>query len=440
MKNVFSAACLVASVSAFSSPVVTDVRVSQSWAQKPLSVSYSLNGGDAVVTADILTNGVRIAAGDQLSMSGEVNRVVSCDGNLKTFRWYPPRSWWGDGRSLSAGTITARLTAWPTNMPPDYMVIDLDGSKNKEYFTSEDRLPLGIDSDVYRTDKLVMRLIRAKGRPFRFGASHVNERGLDPVERGYIEIARHAMLTKDYYIGVFEFTQGQYHKINGNRPSMFANEECWRTRPVEYLQRSHIIDSNWPNDDPAVANSAGSNRMLYRLRNAVGMDWRLTLPTCAQWEFACRAGSLTSLNDGYSTTWHTNSLGVSEASCRLSRNADNGGLVEESVGTKVYYDATKGTARVGSYEPNAWGLYDMLGNVSELCQDLYIYPSGYGKMSIDPGSHTKDKNNNATVRTTRGGSCRQTSLQCRPSYEAFQQDWLYSTTECVGFRPIYILP
>lgn len=440
MKNILSFAGLFVSVSTFAAPVAMDVEVSQKWAQKPLSVSYALAGGDAVVTADILTNGVPLAACDQLSMSGDVNRVVTCDGRRKSFKWHPPQGWWGDGKSLSAGTVTARVMVWPTNMPPDYMVLDLDGSKGREYFTSVDRLPLGIDSDVYRTDKLVMRLIRAKGRPFRMGASHTRERGM-PVDKNY-EVARHVLLTHDYYIGVFEFTQAQYHKLTGNRPSRFANESCWRTRPVEYVQRFNLMDHNWPDPDPEVANSATDNnsKLFKKLRDATGTDWRMTLPTRAQWEYACKAGTRTPLYDGYSSIWHTNSVGASEASCRLSRNADNGGKVEEATSALLQYDTAQGTARVGSYEPNAWGLYDMLGNVAELCQDFYNLLSRYDRMSIDPDGFETSHFNNSTYRTTCGGSCRQTSLECRTSRIYYQQDWLYSTEEYVGFRPIYQLP
>lgn len=440
MKTFFTLASIVASVSAFAAPSVSDVEVSQIWAQKPLRVSYSLSGGDAIVTAEIFTNGFPVAAGHQLSMSGDVNRVVQDDGAVKAFVWNPPPAWWGNGRDIIAGTIDVHLSAWPIDNPPDYMVLDLDGSKNREYFTSEDRLPLGIDSDVYRTDKLVMRRIHAKGRSFRMGASHFKERGQS--SDNFIEMARHAMLTADFYIGVFEFTQAQYHKINGNKPSRFANPDCWEMRPVEYVQRFHLMDHNWPNPDPAIANSAEANnsKMFKKFRNATGLDWRLTLPTRAQWEYACRAGTMTPLYDGCSSTYVTNALGVSEASCRFSRNADNGGAIDEATSQSVLYDTTRGTARVGSYEPNAWGLYDMLGNVSELCHDFYNALSRYETMTVDPDGFTNSRDGNSTFRVTCGGSCRQLSIECRPSRVYSQQDWLYSTEEYVGFRPVYILP
>lgn len=438
MKKILALTGIAYSIHAIAAPTVSNVAVSQSWAQKPLTVSYSLSGGDAVVTAEILTNGVPVAACDQLSMSGNISKTIADDGNVKSFVWQPPQSWWGTERRTAAGTISARLTAWPTNSPPDYMVLDLDGSKTRTYYTSEDRLPLGIDSDVYRTDKLVMRRIRAKGRSFRMGASHIKERGQS--SDYFIEMARHAMLTEDFYIGVFEFTQAQYHKINGNRPSRFANESCWRTRPLEYVQRSHLIDSTWPNEDPATANSAAASRMFAKFRANTGLDWRLTLPTRAQWEFACRAGTLTPLYDGYSSTWRTNALGASEAACRFSRNADNGGYIPEATKESVTYDTTRGTARVGSYEPNAWGLYDMLGNVAELCHDFNNALSRYDIMTVNPNGFDNARDGHATYRVTCGGSCRQKSLECRPSRILSQQDWLYSENEYVGFRPVYILP
>ena len=440
MKKILMIAGIASSIQAIATPTISNVAISQSWAQKPLFVSYSLSGGDAIVTAEILTNGVPISARDQLLMTGDISKTVADDGKGKSFVWHPPQSWWGTERRVAGGIISARLTAWPTNSPPDYMVIDLDGSKTRTYYTSEDRLPLGIDSDVYRTDKLVMRRIRAKGRSFRMGASHIKERGQS--SDYFIEMARHAMLTEDFYIGVFEFTQAQYHKINGNRPSRFANESCWRTRPVEYVQRTHLMDHAWPNDDPVIANSAesGANKMFAKFRAKTGFDWRLTLPTRAQWEYACRADTLTPLYDGYSSTWKTNALGASEASCRFSRNADNGGAIPEATKEIVTYDTTRGTARVGSYEPNAWGLYDMLGNVAELCHDFNNALSRYDIMTVDPNGFNDSRDGNKTYRVTCGGSCRQSSLECRPSRIYTQQDWLYSESEYVGFRPVYILP
>jgi formylglycine-generating enzyme required for sulfatase activity len=149
---------------------------------------------------------------------------------------------------------------------------------------------------------------------------------------------------------------------------------------------------------------------------------------------------MTPLYDGYSSTYETNALGVSEASCRFSRNADNGGAIDEATSQSVMYDTTRGTARVGSYEPNAWGLYDMLGNVSELCHDFYNALSRYETMTVDPDGFTNSRDGNSTYRVTCGGSCRQLSIECRPSRVYSQQDWLYSTEEYVGFRPVYILP
>ncbi|MBQ9741758.1 MAG: hypothetical protein IJV91_12580, partial [Kiritimatiellae bacterium] len=86
MKTFFALASLAASVPAFAAPSVSDVEVSQIWAQKPLRVSYSLSGGDAIVTAEVFTNGFPVAAGHQLSMSGDVNRVVQDDGAVKVGR------------------------------------------------------------------------------------------------------------------------------------------------------------------------------------------------------------------------------------------------------------------------------------------------------------------------------------------------------------------
>jgi len=85
-------------------------------------------------------------------------------------------------------------------------------------------------------------------------------------------------------------------------------------------------------------------------------------------------------------------------------------------------------------------LYDMLGNVSELCHDFFNALSRYETMTVDPDGFTTSRDGYSTYRVTCGGSCRQRSIECRPSYVDSQQDWLYSSDEYVGFRPVYILP
>ena len=116
------------------------------------------------------------------------------------------------------------------------------------------------------------------------------------------------------------------------------------------------------------------------------------LPTEAQWEYACRAGSTTAFFWG-------NVLNGDKANC-------DGNY---PYGTKTEGEYVEMTTPVGYYEANAWGLYDMHGNVAEWCQDWYgDYPSGSVTDPTGPLS--------GSFRVYRGGSWCHTAAHCRSAY------------------------
>ena len=147
--------------------------------------------------------------------------------------------------------------------------------------------------------------------------------------------AHPVILTKGFYLGKYEVTQEQYEKVMGNNPSKFKGENL----PVEKV--------TW---DDAVAFCKALTR-----QEPIPRGWEFTLPTEAQWEYACRAGTTTNYSFG-------NGINPKLA------NYKGSGL--------------KKTMAVGSYPPNSWGFYDMHGNVAELCSDWFgKYPTG---TVIDP--------------------------------------------------------
>ena len=204
-------------------------------------------------------------------------------------------------------------------------------------------------TDEYKTTKLVLRKVEAGS--FTMG-SPTNELG-----RSDGETRHHVTIRKPFYMGVFEVTQKQWELATGARPSFFTNAAAWATRPVEsvtYLDiRGTSRGTNWP---ASARVDAGS--FLGILRAKTGLDF--DLPTEAQWEYACRAGTTTALNSGKDLTAEDACPNLAE----LARYSRNGGNPSTSSS-----DASAGTAKVGSYLPNAWGFYDMHGNVTEWCLD-----------------------------------------------------------------------
>jgi formylglycine-generating enzyme required for sulfatase activity len=148
-------------------------------------------------------------------------------------------------------------------------------------------------------------------------------------------------LTKPFYMGVYEVTQKQYELVTGNKPSNYKGD----ARPVEYVSWNTIRGNssiyNWPSNRTV---DAASFMGIIQQKAGLGLD----LPTEAQWEYACRAGTTSKYNNGGSTTNDLNVLG-------RYRNNRNDGYSQHTT--------------VGSYLPNAWGLYDMHGNVFEWCLD-----------------------------------------------------------------------
>ena len=266
-------------------------------------------------------------------------------------------------------------------MASDYLAVNLaEGPDATNYPVSYmDVAPEYGWTDEYKTTMLVLRRIPAGN--FTMG-SPTNELG-----RKTNEPPHAVKLTKDYYVGVFEVTQKQWERVMGDWPSYFSNATCRESRPVEEVCyddiRGVVAGRNWPADG-----NVDTNSFMGRLRMKTGQAF--DLPTEAQWERACRSGTSTALNSGFDLT-STNSCVHMDA---VGRYWYNGGSTYTATGTTAV-----GTAKVGSYSPSPWGLYDMHGNVWEWCLDWYeACPLG----PIDPvgpvsgGIHT--------ARMLRGGS------------------------------------
>ena len=320
-------------------PETVDFR--QDW-NRIVTIRYDLENAPAVVTVDIQTNAgynAWISIGDDkfTSISGDVNKVVP-QGTGKLITWNP-RVDLPPMKIIGNDVARAVLTAWATNAPPDYMVIDLTknasagAADNVRYYTSTNALPGGgLANDAYRLSHLVMRRIPAAGVTWRMG-SPVGE-----YNRSANETPHLVTLTKDYYMGIYEFTESQWSCVmNGaaTQSMLPKGSVSWNTIRG---------NSNWPSGGHAV----GASSLMGTLRSCTGFD-TFDFPTEAQWEYACRAGTETGWPNGqnasdmatlktFAVVWSTNS------------------------GSKY---------QVGKLLPNDWGLYDMIGNIGEFCLDWF---------------------------------------------------------------------
>ncbi|HEY5078962.1 MAG TPA: SUMF1/EgtB/PvdO family nonheme iron enzyme, partial [Opitutaceae bacterium] len=187
--------------------------------------------------------------------------------------------------------------------------------------------------DLALSDTVTVRLLRINPGEFLMGSPR-DEIGRRPNE----PVPTNVAVEKPYFIGIYEVTQAAYMSVMPRNPSF------WRGNP------------NWPIDQVDWMAISGNDGFLSRLNRVLaarnGGVLVADLPTEDQWEYACRAGSDASFYNG-------RKIGDLDSDAGLDPLANYNG------------DSNGSPKAVGSYLPNAWGLYDMLGNVAEWCQNRY---------------------------------------------------------------------
>ena len=162
--------------------------------------------------------------------------------------------------------------------------------------------------------------------------------------------------TKDFYVGVFEVTQRQFELVMGSNPSYFTNPACYACRPVENVVASRDLYGANANvrlhPDKITAGS-----FFGRLRARTGLPF--IVPNSMQMEWAIRGGD-------YGGEYYRYKIdGKEPLSTEISRCSGNNAYETATQDS----DLTVGTAAVGSYLPNMFGLYDTMGNVYEMVSD-----------------------------------------------------------------------
>ena len=356
-------------------PTITDVTAQQRypWNGK-VDISYTATGIANEAKQKALLTSLKVMAIDRIANTTNTATYLSGDLSLEEGTHAIVWDMDAEGLTFKSTNVVFKVACETTNAL--YCVIDLSAGANASSYpvTYLAEPPSGgFNVNAYKTTKLVLRRIEAG--TFKMGGSY------------------NVTLTKSFFCGLFEVTQKQYKLVTGSNPSNFSGDKL----PVEKVTYNAIRGTSngakWPS-----SSAVDSTSFMGKLRARTGLDF--DLPTEAQWEYACRAG-----------TTKTYSYGNSESGIYM-----------------WYRFNSDSTHEVGTKNPNPWGLYDMHGNVLEWCLDWY------GNLS---GGTNPNGSSSGSYRVLRGGSWFQDSDNCTSSYRG--RDEPSSVCDFFGFRLVRTL-
>ncbi len=244
------------------------------------------------------------------------------------------------------------------------------------------------------TNSIGMKLVLISGGTFTMGAPR-SERHFEDDERQH-----EVTIGKEYYLGVFEVTQAQYQKVMEANLSRFQGNEVAVIHPKTGQVLKEVDSSSHPVERVAWQDAVQFCERLSAQSEEKRAGRSYRLPTEAEWEYACRAGSKAAYSFGNS---------------------------EGTLGDHAWYsgNSERKTHAVGQKKANAWGLYDMHGNVWEWCSDWYgVYPE---RVATDPTGA-----NSGEGRVLRGGGWINNAADCRSALRAYSGPSRRS--DGVGFR------
>jgi formylglycine-generating enzyme required for sulfatase activity len=348
MKKIIVCIAAVAATAVLNGADVGRVIVRQQWPWSThINVDFELSGVSAAAPADITLrcyDGETEIPSEKVSAAVSGRRFAVAEGGTHTLH-LDPAALFGEERKTVPDfkvVVSANETA-AVDIEPIYMIVDLaTGEKKKlcradfynypekygtyetdfSVFGASTTLPsvfiwTGVtNNEEYVTTKLVLRRIPAAGAewPFASASSKIT-----------------AKLTQDFWIGVFELTQAQYYALKGSYDGYFTNEETYpkhKTYPMCGVAWRNLLDGT---------------EALGILASRAGLT--VNFPTELHWEYAAKGGAANA------------TLGYS--------NVDRVAWYKKTTNESGHPEP------VGRKYPNAFGLYDVLGNVREMCRDWY---------------------------------------------------------------------
>ena len=371
MKKLMMIAAACSALAASAAITITDVTARQRWPWNGLvDIDFTISGAAAGEAFAIDIDATAASGATQLSAKTYATEPVAGVGANRIV-W----DLGADYPKFRANDVRISVTAAPISTDKAiYMVIDLSGGSTAakypvRYTTQAPAHVQGAANEPCQTTELWMRRIVVPDTAFTVNSYTVVENNPTTVQkRNYW-----GKMTKDYYVGVFELTQKQYQLVMGNWPtSWYTNATHRASRPVEGVRYDAIVGSM----ADVQANPAGitAESFLGKLRAKAGIP--VTLPSNIQLNYAARGG--TRIDKTYDFYIYAVNGNIPSDRTVVSRCKDNqldATAGSDTTGAYRNCDANSGTACVGSYLPNDFGLYDTLGNVREYTAEYSKAPT-----------------------------------------------------------------
>ncbi|MCL2175957.1 MAG: SUMF1/EgtB/PvdO family nonheme iron enzyme [Treponema sp.] len=291
-----------------------------------------------------------------------------------------------------------------------------------------------------------MHMVKIEGGKFQMGSPETEE-----ARRDDENMRKNSEVTLDsFWIGKYQVTQKQYQTVMGNNPSVFKGRYlpkevttgdylpvesvswyaaivfCNRLSiredltPVYYIQE---YQSSNPGDWGTIPIS---NNNIWESVEIIPDANGYRLPTEAEWEYACRAGTTTKYWTGDNDLSITGNGNVADLTCLEIPTYAGSNLFGKWI-VMNFYDGYSEIAPVGSFAPNPWGLYDILGNVYEWCWDWYTESYNNAGGNVNPQGPKRGE-----ARVFRGGSWGRYGEYLRSAYRV--ADYPYRGGDLIGFR------
>jgi formylglycine-generating enzyme required for sulfatase activity len=332
----------------------------------------------------------------------ETYRLAGNPGGMRTIRFSP------DGRRALSGGRDGTVRLWGLPKPP------LE-SKREATPTTTSGDDAGRRAEPEIENSIRMKLVLVPAGKFQMGSP--------PEEQDRVgnEDPRHTVeITRAFYMGAYPVTQEEYQKVTGVNPSCFAPGGAGKDKVAGLDTRRFPVEQVSWFDAVAFCEKLSA---LEREKKA-GRTYRL--PTEAEWEYACRAGTTTRFSFG-------ERLSAKDANFDATRPYGGVNMVV-SYGGGEKGPALGRTAAVGSYPKNPFGLFDMHGNVYQWCNDWHdedYFKNSPGKDPPGPASGPSGE------RSFRGGAWPESAWACRAASRS--RGGPNSRGAGIGFRVVCVV-